>query len=109
MLICDMSNNQTYYKGQGAPGILYKTSFDYQGGSLTAICGAPHASASEPSRAIATETGGNDSYYVAGSLHNTSAAAVTVKTSTDRTSWTGTQNIDAGAMQALDFKGIKIE
>ena len=105
-----MSNNQTYYKGQGAPGILYKTSFDYQGGSLTAICGAQHASAAKESRAIATETGGGDGYYVAGSLHNTSAAAVTVKTSANRTSWTDTQNIAAaGATQALDFEGIKIE
>ena len=91
--------------GQGAPGILYKMSFDYQGGSLTAICGAP-TSATPSSCAIAK---GTVDSYVAGSLHNTSAAAVTVKTSTDRTSWTGTQNIDAGAMQALDFKGIKIE
>lgn len=105
----DNPNDPTHYKGQGAPGILYATSFDYQGGSLTAICGAP-TSATPSSCAIATETGGGDSYYVAGSLHNTSAAAVTVNTSTDRTTWSGTQqNIAAGAIQALNFQGIKIE
>lgn len=105
----DNPNDPTYYKGQGAPGILYATSFDYQGGSLTAICGAPHASATEESRAIATETDGANPIYEAGSLHNTSAAAVTVKTSDDRTSWTGTKDIAADATQALDFEGIKIE
>ena len=105
----DNPNDPTHYKGQGAPGILYKTSFDYQGGSLTAICGAPHTSATEDSRAIATETDGGDKYYKVGLLHNTSAAAVTVKTSANRTSWTGTQNIAADATQALDFQGIKIE
>lgn len=98
----------TSHKGQGAPGIKYKTSFDYQGGSLTAICGAPQ-SATEDSRAIATESLGANPIYEAGSLHNTSAAAVTVKTSTDRTTWTGTQNIAAGDTQALNFQGIKIE
>lgn len=105
----DNPNDKNYYKGQGAPGILYKTSFDYQGGSLTAVCGAQHAEATKESCAIATETGSGDSYYVAGLLHNTSAAAVTVKTSTDRTSWDGTQNIDAGDTQALGSQGIKIE
>lgn len=105
----DNSIGNSDHQGQGAPGIKYKTSFDYQGGSLTAICGAPHTSATEDSRAIATETDGATPIYVAGSLHNTSAAAVTVKTSTDRTSWTSTQNIDAGATQALNFEGIKIE
>lgn len=98
----------TSHKGQGAPGILYKTSFDYQGGSLTAICGAPQ-SATENSRAIATESLGANPIYEAGSLHNTSAAAVTVKTSTDRTTWSGTTNIAVGDTQALNFQGIKIE
>ena len=102
----DNSKGNTDHNGQGAPGILYEMSFDYQGGSLTAICGAP---TSASSCAIATETAGATPIYAAGSLHNTSAAAVTVKTSTDRTSWDGTQNIDAGATQALDFEGIKIE
>lgn len=105
----DNPNDVNYYEGQGAPGILYKTSFDYQGGSLTAICGAQHASATKESRAIATETLGANPIYEAGSLHNTSAAAVTVKTSTDRTTWSGTQDIAAGTTQALNFKGIKID
>mgnify|MGYP007133700874 CR=1 FL=1 len=101
------SDGYTDHDGQGAPGILYKTSFYYQGGSLTAICGAPHASAN--SYAIATETLGANPIYEAGSLHNTSAAAVTVKTSDDRTSWSSTTVIAADATQALDFEGIKIE
>ena len=105
----DNPNDVSDHEGQGAPGILYKTGFDYKGGSLTVICGAQYASATEASRAIATETLGANPIYEAGSLHNTSAAAVTVKTSTDRTTWSGTQNIAAGATQALDFKGIKIE
>lgn len=105
----DNSIGNSDHQGQGAPGILYKTSFDYQGGSLTAICGAPHTSPSQDSRAIATETLGANPIYEAGSLHNTSAAAVTVKTSTDRTSWTGSTDIAADATQALNFQGIKIE
>lgn len=105
----DNPGSYSDHEYQGAPGILYETSFDYQGGSLTAICGAPHASATKNSRAIAKETLGASPIYEAGSLHNTSAAAVTVKTSDDRTSWTGTQNIAASATEALDFKGIKIE
>ena len=106
------SNNSignTDHDGQGAPGILYKTSFDYQGGSLIAICGDPHTSATKNSYAIATETDGANPIYAAGSLHNTSAATVTVKTSDNRTSWTDTKNIAAGDTQALNFQGIKIE
>lgn len=105
----DDPNDKNSYKGQGAPGILYKKSFDYQGGSLTAICGAKHTSATEASRAIATESLGAYPIYEAGSLHNTSAAAVTVNTSTDRTTWSGTQNIAAGTTQSLNFQGIKID
>ena len=103
----DNSGSYSDHEYQGAPGIKYKTSFDYQGGSLTAICGAPHAS--KDSYAIATETNAPTPIYEAGSLHNTSAAAVTVKTSADRTSWSSTTVIAAGDTQALDFEGIKIE
>lgn len=107
----DNPNDVKYYKhkGQGAPGILYKTSFDYQGGSLIAICGKPDASPEKESFAIATETNDANRIYEAGSLHNTSAVAVTVKTSADRTTWSSTQNIAAGDTQSLNFQGIKID